>query len=252
MLILLAESKTMAEHAVHIMNAELTSPLFKDAAQQIMHNVAKMDVHAIITALKVTPRIAIRVNEMAKNFDYMHPIAAIESYTGIVFKYLDYNTLTSENKEYANSSLCIISSVYGLLKPMDAVVPYRMEYGAKIYDGKPLKQFWKPKVTVSLGKYLKENTNNEILAVLPSDAIEYIDHKLLRRLGLLSFIDIKTYHEGKLTSPSSSLLKEKRGLLIRNMIEQRIHSASELKKMSSPNFEYVGELKYPGYHTFVF
>ena len=125
--------------------------------------------------------------------------------------------------------------------------PYRLEMSARVPGmSLPLKGFWKPKLTVAAGKYLKENPDGSLIAVLPAD------WKLLRGLGSVGFVELRTYNDaGKLTTPRAERLKDRRGLFVRQLLEAGITTADGLETFTSPDFEYLGQDPYPGRYAFL-
>src|SRR5690554_8225208 len=81
------------------------------------------------------------------------------AFNGDVYTGLDAYSLSSEKVDYLQNHLRILSGLYGLLKPLDAIEPYRLEMGTKLpmNDKKDLYDFWKETLTKSLNKELKKN-----------------------------------------------------------------------------------------------
>ena len=123
----------------------------------------------------------------------------------------------------------------------------------------PLKGFWKPKLTVAAGKYLKENPDgsctvhlSEIDKMYGTKGQACFDWKLLRGLGSVGFVELRTYNDaGKLTTPRAERLKDRRGLFVRQLLEAGITTAEGLETFTSPDFEYLGQDPYPGRYAFL-
>ncbi len=157
---------------------------------------------------------------------------ALYSFAGDVYLGLNANTLPLDKLPLLQERLRILSGLYGLLKPLDLMQPYRLEMGTKIAIGeqKNLYDFWKKKLTESLNKELKKE---ELLINLASN--EYfsaIDTKKLKVPVITpEFLDSK---DGKLKM-ISFFAKKARGLMVRYIIDNQVETINDLK-----NFDYEG------------
>ncbi len=157
---------------------------------------------------------------------------ALYSFAGDVYLGLNANTLPLDKLPLLQERLRILSGLYGLLKPLDLMQPYRLEMGTKIAIGeqKNLYDFWKKKLTESLNKELKKG---ELLINLASN--EYfsaIDTKSLKVPVITpEFLDSK---DGKLKM-ISFFAKKARGLMVRFIVDTHVETIEDLK-----NFDYEG------------
>lgn len=157
---------------------------------------------------------------------------AIYAFSGDVYVGLDAKTLNADKMNKLQEQVRILSGLYGLLKPLDLIQPYRLEMGTKISIGNSntLYEFWKNKITVALNKELK---SGELFLNLAS--IEYfsvIDTKTLKvPVYTPVFMD---YKEGKLKI-ISFFAKKARGLMVRYIMDTSADSIEDLK-----GFNYEG------------
>lgn len=247
MLILIAESKTMSEMGAP-RQPQFTAPRFEAQASEIMDAVAVMESAQVAAMLHCSSPLAVKSLALARRFaDKAFGLAAIDAFTGVVFRSLDAATLSADAALRCRRDVRIVSSVYGLLRPDDFVQPYRMEFSASI-DGlaSPLKRFWKPKLTVAAGSYMRQTPDASILVVLPADAAACFDWKLLRAFGPVGFVELREYRDGRLATPRANRLKERRGALVRLLLEQNAESPAALRSLRSPDFEFLEESPWPG------
>lgn len=250
-MIVIAESKTMAENLPPHLSGDL--PCFQEQADEIMHVVASMTPAEVVSMLHCSTTMAGKVILMAKAFGLVHPhLQAIEAFTGVVFRSLDFDTLSKKAQTQCCKDVRIISSVYGLLHPNDTILPYRMDYGVTIPGmTMSLKKYWRTKLTGKIGRHMKEN-NDSLILILPADARECLDLKTLRGLGSVATVELRTYSDsGKLTTPRAERLKNRRGLLLRQLLEKGVRTPTELERFTSPDFEYIGQNPYPGRYAFL-
>ena len=201
-----------------------------------MENLSPIQIAEI---LGISNQLAIKAHSLA--FDFPHKATgykAIFGFTGEAFKSLDAKTLGNSELENANKCLRLISSVYGFLHPSDIIKPYRCEFNKPIAPGhKTPIQVFKPKITVELVKYIKENKIQDVVNLLPGDADKCIDWKIVRAFVKVHKICFQTITpEGKLKTPLAKRLKELRGEMARRILTDGLQNFQELTKMESNNF----------------
>ncbi len=164
---------------------------------------------------------------------------AIFTFAGDVYLGLNAQTIPLEKLPILQERLRIISGLYGLLKPLDLIQPYRLEMGTKIAveEYKNLYDFWKKKLTESLNKELKKG---EIFINLASN--EYftaIDTKKLKVPVITpEFLDSK---DGNLKM-ISFFAKKARGLMVRYIIDTNAETIDDLKSFNYEGYHFDGNL----------
>lgn len=178
---------------------------------------------------------------------------AITAFTGVVFKALDYDTLTLSERARCASEVRIISSLYGLLRPDDIIKPYRLDFTTKVSPtGTALNSFLKKDVTIRLVKTLREESRTEILNLLPADAAKCVDWKIVKKFCKVWKVDFVEVCDGEKTkTPAANKLKTMRGKLLRQLLVEGINNISELKNIKSDDFIYNGTPVYPDHLQFL-
>lgn len=241
MITLIAESKTMAVDQEEIDSSQFHNnvPLFEEDAEKIMAEIRNLSVSEIAERLKISYALSVKAFHFAMEFpNKSKGFQALYGFTGEVFKALDPKTLNNEETDFLKNKMMIVSSLYGLLEPDTIIKPYRLEYkcdlGGEI--GK-LTQFWKRKNTIAFVKHLKEIGEKEILNLLPGDASDCLDWKLIKAFVKVEKPDFKIISDNAtLKTPHSGRLKELRGLLLRHIAEKRINSFSSLYQIATAEF----------------
>lgn len=157
---------------------------------------------------------------------------AIYAFDGDVYAGLDAYTIPVAKLDDLQDKLRILSGLYGLLKPLDLIQPYRLEMGTSLPIGedKNLYEFWKPKLTSSLNKELKKG---ELFVNLASkEYASAIDFKALKVPVITP--DFKDYKDGKLKI-ISFFAKKARGMMVRYIIDTDAKTIDDLK-----GFDYEG------------
>ena len=164
---------------------------------------------------------------------------AIYAFSGDVYRGLDSYTIEESKIETLQNSVRIISGLYGLLKPLDLVQPYRLEMGTKFPVGKSknLYEFWRQKVTTALNNELKEG---ELFVNLASqEYFKAIDVKVLKVPVI--HVDFKEFKNGQYKT-IAIFAKLARGYMTRYIIENAVETAEDLKTFTTDGYAFDANL----------
>ncbi len=241
MLVLIAESKTMAPCAESIrpLGYEAHAPAFASRADSIMEAAGKMSVDELAGKVKISVPMARKLHQMAYDFPHKESgCKAIEAFTGVVFKSFGYKSLSESEQNTADGCVGIISSLYGWLRPDDVVKPYRLDFTTPMTpDGETLANYWRESVTGEIAKRLAETNDSDVLNLLPGDAAKCIDWKKIEQKAKVwkaEFYEVRP--GGELRTPNSNKLKMLRGELLRHIVTDKLISPEDLKGIVSDNF----------------
>ncbi len=241
MIILIAESKTMAPCYDKVSEEELRShtPVFETEADSIMASLGDLSAGELAETVKISPAMVKKLRGMAYEFPNKQlGSPAITAFTGVVFKAFAYPTLSDEEKERTSRVVRIISSLYGWLRPDDIVKPYRLDFTTPLApDGMSFAAFWKPRVTAQLQSAVTTSSTTDILDLLPGDAARCIDWKKLGPGARVWKADFKEVMPGgKMRTPNAGRLKTLRGELLRQIIRDDITDPRHLSTLEGENF----------------
>lgn len=173
MLIILTSAKTMTGTS-KIKAPAGTMPRFAQEANEIAQNMAQFSTDDLKKILKLNPKLALENYNRFQEFHTaeVHSLQALLAYTGVVFKNINPKDFTEDDFLYANDHLRIASICYGLLRPLDLIKPYRMEYEVKLPElGEGnMYNYWRPRQTELLIDEVKKSDN--ILINLASQEIQ--------------------------------------------------------------------------------
>lgn len=164
---------------------------------------------------------------------------AIYAFNGDVYEGINAYSLSTKSINYLQKNLRILSGLYGYLKPLDLIEPYRLEMGTKlpVGNGKNLYEFWKNTVTQSL---LNELTTKEVIVNLASNEyFKVIDTKAIPNTIITP--DFKDFKNGKLKT-ISFFAKKARGQMTRFMAENNITKAEDMKQFNEGGYQYDEQL----------
>lgn len=246
MQILLANAKIMNEKSAM---KPLTTPMFQSVANELAMEMASCDVDTMAKELDCSRSLAAENWRRYQNFFTAEKLPAIMAYNGQAYKHLKAKTLSDEALRFGQEHLWITCFLYGLLCPMDGIVPYRMEHCVKLKltEDKPINTFWKDKLTDALIDIVK--ADDGILLHLSTEEYEHLfDWKRVMQ-------DVKVIHPLFYVRQKDGSLKMQavwakscRGAMVRFILQNQITDPEELKAFSYEGFEYnpkLGEELYP-------
>jgi len=164
---------------------------------------------------------------------------AVFSFTGEVFRGIDVNSLSEDKLPVLQDKLRILSGLYGLLKPLDLIQPYRLEMGTKLKVGRTenLYKFWDTKLADSLNEELEEN---ELLVNLAS--LEYFKALPKKTLKVPMITPVfKDFKNGEYKT-IMTFAKKARGLMVRYIIDNNVETIEELKGFDINNYGFSEEM----------
>ena len=180
-----------------------------------------------------------RNQEWSVPFSKENARPAVFAFDGDVYSGLDAYSLSTEKIAVLQNKLRILSGLYGVLKPLDLMQPYRLEMGTKMEIGthKNLYEFWKKTITDSLNNEMKDD---ELFVNLASN--EYfsaIDTKALKVPVITP--EFKDYKDGKLKI-ISFYAKKARGLMVRYIIDKNVETIEDLKGFNYDGYAFDSNL----------
>jgi len=170
-------------------------------------------------------------------------------FNGDVYQGLKAENFSASDFEIAQQKLRILSGVYGLLKPLDLIQPYRLEMGTNVSVArkKNLYDFWKAKITTKLNQELEQTDQKLLINLASNEYFSAIDTKKLKaRVITPSF---KKNKNGKYQMVSF-FAKRARGLMSRFIIQNNISDPEELKAFDSEGYYFNNQLS--GVNDWVF
>jgi len=238
MKIVISPAKTL-DFESKIPTSRATQPKFLEEAGVINSKLEHKSKKAIGKLMDISDKLAElnyqRYKEFNTPFTKKNARPAVYAFAGDVYIGLDAYTIPSEKLEVLQDSLRILSGMYGLLRPLDLIQPYRLEMGTKLSMNrkKDLYSFWKKTLTESLNNELREN---ELFINLAS--VEYfkaIDEKNLK-VPVVSPV-FKDFKNGELKI-ISFFAKKARGSMARFAIDKNIETLEALKGFDYDGYSY--------------
>ncbi len=234
MLALISPAKTL-DYETPLPTTSYTLPRLLSHSQQLIDVANQLSATQIATLMSVSEKIAqlnvARFRDWNPNFDLSNARQAIFAFKGDVYTGLNAYDLNLEQLNYAQNHLRMLSGLYGLLRPLDLMMPYRLEMGIKLANarGANLYDFWGDLITQQINQDLAQE-GSQILVNLASDEyykavkVAQIQAKIVKPV----FLDQKNGQYKVI----SFYAKKARGLMARYLIEQGIETIDELKQFN--------------------
>ncbi len=241
MLFLLSPAKSLdydtpAEGVPHTLpqfvsqSAELIGVLKHKTPAQISQ---LMDLSDNLAALNVA-----RYEAWRPKFSQKNSKQAVLAFNGDVYEGLDAKSLKLKDLEWAQDHVCILSGLYGVLRPLDWMQPYRLEMGTALANsrGQNLYHFWGEGIAQHLNKQLATHKTPVVINLASQEYFKAVDRKVLNaRVIECVFEDYK----GGKYKVISFFAKRARGLLARYAIEKKIQNPEKLKDFKVEGYAYA-------------
>lgn len=232
MLFLLSPAKKLDyDSPVHI--EQHTQPLFVDQAAGLIKVLKKLSASDVSDLMSLSPALAeLNVNRYRAwqpTFTQDNSRQAVLAFNGDVYEGLQANSLSQARLEWAQEHVAILSGLYGVLRPLDLMQPYRLEMGTRLETakGKNLYEYWGSTIAEYLNERLAADKNPIIVNLASEEYFKSVDRKTLKaRIVQCVFQDWKN-DAWKVISFHA---KRARGLMARYAIEHNVSTPEGLQK----------------------
>ncbi|NKB61290.1 MAG: peroxide stress protein YaaA [Gammaproteobacteria bacterium] len=240
MLIVISPAKTL-DYESPLSTQLISEPDYLSHSTELIDVLSGYSPLKLEKLMKISPKLA-ELN-MERYLTWHTPFTqdnarqAALAFKGDVYVGLDAVTISDEDWGWAQNHLRILSGLYGLLKPLDLIQPYRLEMGTRLKNsrGKNLYEFWGDEISAGLNQQLA-SINSDVLVNLASN--EYF--KSVRLSALNGKVLTPVFKDWKNGSYKmiSFYAKKARGLMSRWIIENRIHNANDLIDFNVDGYRY--------------
>lgn len=252
MLILLSPSKTLDTASVGTTSVH-SQPLFPKEAARLVGHLRRLSASQLEELMKISTKLAwLNLERFATWRPEFSPAdchPAIFSFKGEVYHGLDATSLQVADVEYAQHHLRILSGLYGVLRPLDLIRPYRLEMGSSFSFGtyENLYQFWRQKITRQIGLDLRERGSNLLINLASQEYFSAVDHKKLKaRIITPQFLEGREDTHKMVTVYA----KKARGMMTRYILENHINCEDDLCGFDSDGYYFNRNLSKQGAPVF--
>ena len=226
---------------------------FIESAQKLVNEAKNLSHEDLKDLMKISDNLAQlnkdRFDEWSQPFNQDNSKQAILAFDGGVYSGLRAHEFSENDLDFAQNHLRILSGLYGILKPLDLIQPYRLEMGINLRNekGKNLYEFWSSDITKNLNNTLKEQKNPIILNCASNEYFNVIDKNALEGKVLNTIFKEKRNGELKFISFNA---KKARGLLAKFVINNGIDSKEGVKEFNLEDYKFDSKISEE--NTFVF
>ena len=241
MLILVSPAKTLDYESELDVKDFSVAPLLSDS-ELLIKELQQKNPDDLSSLMGLSEKLSLL--NFDRNMNWTRPTKPSESarqaifaFKGDVYQGLDASSLSKSEIKYANKNLCILSGLYGLLKPLDLMYPYRLEMGTKMKNkrGNNLYEFWGSKVTELVNDLAMDNRSKAIVNLA---SVEYFSVLKTDQINLPIINPVfKDYKNGQYKIVSF-FAKKARGLMSRFIIQNKIKKSEDLMDFNLDGYRY--------------
>lgn len=240
MLIVISPAKTLDYENVPKTKV-FTTPDYLGQSQQLINRLRNFSSLDISDLMKVSAKIADlnfdRYESWKKPFTVKNAKQAILAFKGDVYTGLDAESFKADDFKFAQNHLRVLSGLYGLLRPLDLMQPYRLEMGTKLKTdiGKNLYEFWGSDITEGLNKQLKKIKSNYLINLASNEYFKSVKPKELNaEIITPAFKEFKN-GEYKMIGIYA---KKARGMLSRYIIQNKLSDPEDIKSFNEDGYRF--------------
>ncbi len=240
MLAIISPAKKLDFESEPITDAHTQPILLKDA-EVLAKKAKKLKRADLKSMMGISDKLADlnyrRFQEFQPPFNLANARQAALSFAGDTYVGLDAPTLKKKDLEYAQDHLRILSGLYGVLRPLDLIQPYRLEMGTKFaVNGKEdLYDFWDNRVTDALNEATKDHKDRRIINLASNEYAKVVQPKNLEG-GIVNPV-FKEVKDGKART-LGLFAKRARGMMARYMIVNRVETEKKLKAFNDGGYKF--------------
>ncbi len=240
MLLLLSPAKKL-DYNSPLPERTYTEPLFTPDAEQliaILQTKSTDDVCALMSISRHLAELNVqRYAEWQPSLDTNHARPAVLAFNGDVYEGLDAHTLTAEQLNWAQAHVAILSGLYGVLRPLDLMRPYRLEMGTKLENpaGQTLYAFWGDRIAKYLNQRQTEIQRPVVVNLASDEYFKAVDKKTLNARVVQCVFQERRGEAYKIVS---FYAKRARGLMARYAIEHQAGNPTQLQGFDAEGYSY--------------
>lgn len=241
MLVLLSPAKNMNFDPVD-RSLATTEPALIDETRILSKTTRGLTVSKIKAMMKINDDLARLNRERFQAFDAEQPgeKAAAFAFNGEVYRGLDAVTLSDDDLAWAQDHVRLLSGMYGTLRPLDGIHPYRLEMGRKLHTrrGESLYDFWGSLIAKDLNALQTDEADPVVLNLASNEYFKSVDRKTLKARVITA--TFKEEKDGQLRA-LMVYAKKARGMMARWVIENRITDPADLVKFDAGGYRFEAD-----------
>ena len=218
-----------------------TLPEQLDDSQLLINEARKLDMESVRELMAVSENISTlnvqRFQDWQLPFNTDNAKAALFAFKGDVYSGIEKEKYDDGDLAYAQDHLRILSGLYGALRPMDLIQPYRLEMKTRLANprGDNLYQFWGESITDKLNESLQQQEEKTLVNLASNEYYKSVKPKLID--GRILNISFKEVKDGK-SRILAVYAKKARGMMTDFILRNRIEHAEDIKDFGTANYKF--------------
>ena len=239
MLIILSPSKTIDTSTVS--TSLYSQPCFINESSKLVSVIKKLNTSELSKLMSVSSKLSQLNYDRFQLWNKSHSLAnskqAILSFKGEVYTGLNASSFSDDVLLYSQEHLIILSGLYGMLRPLDLIQPYRLEISTKLSmpASKDLYTFWQDKITNELNNILNSTNNSTLINLASNEYFKAIDLKNLNANIITPIFKDQKNGSYKIISIYA---KKARGLMTQFILTNKIENVDDLKHFDEEGYFY--------------
>lgn len=249
MLILISPAKTLDFETPSRLK-RFSQPEFLTDTAKLVGQLKRLSSSEISSLMKISDKLGVlnanRYQTWHSKFDTTDAKQALLAFQGDVYQGMKADEFKPQDFNYAQEHLRILSGLYGLLRPLDLIQPYRLEMGTKLTHAKLQKlsadnlyQFWNDKLTEAVNRQLEKLNSKSIINLASNEYFKALNPQLLT--GEIITPVFKDWKNGKYQI-ISFYAKKARGMMAAYLIKNEIENINAIKDFAEAGYSYNAEL----------
>lgn len=240
MIIILSPSKTIKNTSSYQVS-EFSKPCFHKLTNDLVQDIQQKssdEIQRILgTSAALTHTAFGYFQEWDDRFNSKRALQSVLAFNGDVFTSMSTQTMSNDTLLYSQNHLIILSALYGALRPLDLIQPYRLDLTDQYtFKGKRLSEFWQKSVTDFLKTQLSQHAGNKSIINLASN--EYFKLLDIKKLNTQVITPVFKDYKNSSYRTISLYAKLARGKMTRYILDNQLNHPEEIKSYSEDNYAY--------------
>ena len=247
MLFLLSPAKSL-DYDAPAGDVPHTQPLFVPQASQLIELLKAKSAQDIAGLMSLSDALSglnvARYQAWRPRFTASNSKQAVLAFNGDVYEGLSAKSLSAADLQWAQDHLCILSGLYGVLRPLDWMQPYRLEMGTRLENaqGHNLYQFWGSRISAYLNQRLQVDVSPVVVNLASQEYFKAVDLKTLKARVLECVFEEERGGQYKIVSFHA---KRARGLMARYAATQRVVTPAQLQDFNEEGYVFEAAVSRP-------
>lgn len=247
MIAVLSPAKTL-DYETPLPDVTATVPRMAAEAETLAAAAARLTQKKLSELMTISPALAKLNHDRFRTFAEAPDRPALYAFAGDVYTGLEARTLEPEAVAFAQGHLRMLSGLYGLLRPLDAMRPYRLEMGTRWAPRRhKLTDWWGDRIAALLAGDVAAEGSGTILNLASKEYWAAVDGRLPNDVRVIA-VD---FREGEARRFISFNAKKARGMMARWLVEHRVERADDMRAFDSAGYRFDAEASEPDRWTFV-